>query len=34
MGATVVSEPGDGSVDHWILEDPEGNGFSVYRAGG
>jgi catechol 2,3-dioxygenase-like lactoylglutathione lyase family enzyme len=31
MGATVISEPGDDSVDYWILEDPEGNGFSVYK---
>jgi catechol 2,3-dioxygenase-like lactoylglutathione lyase family enzyme len=34
LGATVVTEPADDSVDYWILDDPEGNGFSVYKARG
>ena len=34
MGARVITEPADDSVDYWILEDPEGNGFSVYKPRG
>jgi Glyoxalase-like domain len=33
MGATVIVEPEDDSADFWILEDPEGNGFSLWRSG-
>jgi hypothetical protein len=34
MGARVITAPADDSVDYWILEDPEGNGFSVYKPSG
>jgi hypothetical protein len=33
MGATVIVEPEDDSTDLWILEDPEGNAFSLWRSG-